>query len=58
MQQEIYDYLDKRPRLDSNYDEDIVVMGGVRRVKPGEMPVIKSPDQLSAPAPTPAPAKR
>ncbi len=58
VQQEIYDYLGTRPRLALNDDGNIVVKGGVRRPKPGEMPVIKSPDQLSAPAPTPAPAKR
>ena len=52
-QQEIYDYLGTRPRLALNGD-DIVVKGGVRRPKPGELPVVKSPAEL----PAPAPAKR
>jgi hypothetical protein len=41
--QEIYDYLDKRPRLGVNEAGDIVVIGGVRRVKPGEVPVPAKP---------------
>jgi hypothetical protein len=49
-QQEIYDYLGTRPRLSVNGAGDIVVRGGVRRVKPGELPVVKSPDELPAPA--------
>jgi len=52
--QEVYDYLGTRPRLALNDAGDIVVKGGVRRPKPGELPVIKSPDQ----SPAPAPAKR
>jgi hypothetical protein len=55
-QQEIYDYLGTRPRLGMSGDGDIVVRGGVRRVKPGEEPVVKSPAEL--PAPAPAPPKR
>jgi hypothetical protein len=53
-QQEIYDYLGTRPRLAVNGDGDFVVRGGVRRPKPGELPEIKSPAEL----PAPAPAKR
>ena len=53
-QQEIYDYLGTRPRLAVNGDGVIVVRGGVRRPKPGELPEIKSPAEL----PAPAPAKR
>jgi hypothetical protein len=49
-QQEIYDYLDTRPRLGVNEAGDIVVIGGVRRVKPGELPVVKLPDELPLPA--------
>jgi hypothetical protein len=52
-QQEIYDYLGTRPRLAVNDAGDIVERGGVRRVKSGELPVVKTPDEL----PTPAPAK-
>jgi hypothetical protein len=44
-QQEIYDYLDTRPRLGLSETGDVVVIGGVRRVKPGELPVVKLPDE-------------
>jgi hypothetical protein len=53
--QEIYDILDTRPHLAVNEDGNIVERGGVRRVKPGEMPVVKAPDELP---PAPAPTKR
>ena len=53
-QQELYDYLGTRPRLGVNDAGDIVVQGGVRRVKSGEVPVVKQPDELPPP---PAPAK-
>ena len=53
-QQEIYDYVGTRPRLAVNAAGDIVEQGGARRVKPGELPAVKSPDEL----PAPAPAKR
>jgi hypothetical protein len=46
VRQEIYDYLDTRPRLEINADGDVVVIGGVRRVKPGELPEVKSPLEL------------
>jgi hypothetical protein len=48
--QEIYDYLSTRPRLGMDADGNIVVVGGVRRVKPGELPDVRPPDQLSVPA--------
>jgi len=54
--QEIYDYLTTRPRLAVNDAGDIVEQGGVRRVKPGELPAMKAPDELP-PTPAPAPAK-
>jgi len=50
VRQEIYDYRDVRPRLRADDDGNIVVYGGVRRVKPSEMPVIKLPVESSAPA--------
>ena len=53
--QEVYDYLGTRPRLVVNDAGDIVEQGGVRRVKPGEMPLVKAPDELP---PAPAPAKK
>ena len=54
-QQEIYDYENSRPRLAVNAAGDIVVRGGVRRVKPGELPSVRPPEEV--PPPTPAPAK-
>lgn len=54
-QQEVYDYVTTRPRLDVNAAGDIVVKGGVRRVKPGEFPVVVPPDQVP---PTSAPTKQ
>ena len=50
-QQERYDYVGTRPRLAVTDAGDIVEQGGVRRVKPGEMPAVKAPDELPAPAP-------
>jgi hypothetical protein len=55
MQQEIYDYLNTRPHLGVNGDGDIVVVGGVRRVRPDEMPLVLPPNAMP---PTPAPAKQ
>jgi len=49
-QQDVYDYVDTRPRLGLNPAGDIVVIGGVRRPKPGELPVVKLPDELPPPA--------
>jgi hypothetical protein len=49
-QQETYDYLDKRPRLAVNQAGDIMVIGGVRRIKPGELPTVQSPDATPLPA--------
>ena len=54
-QQEIYDYENSRPRLAVNAAGDIVVRGGVRRVKPGELPSVRPPEEVLPP--TPAPAK-
>jgi hypothetical protein len=50
LRQEIYDYVSTRPRLGMNDAGDIVVIGGVRRVNPEEMPVVKQPDELPVPA--------
>ena len=49
-QQETYDYIDTHPRLGLNDAGDIVVVGGVRRIKPGELPDVKLPDELPLPA--------
>ena len=58
MQQEVYDYLDKRPHLAVNADGDIVEQGGVRRVNPTEVPVVRAPIELPATPPAPAPAPK
>ncbi len=60
VQQEIYDNYGSRPRLDVNDSGDIVVVGGVRRMHSGELPVIRLPTDVPAiipiaPAPTNAP---
>ena len=48
--QEIYDYVTARPRLNMSDDGNVVVVGGVRRPKENEMPMVKLPDELPAPA--------
>jgi len=48
--QEIYDYITTRPRLGLNDDGDVSVVGGVRRLNPEELPMVKSPNELLAPA--------
>jgi hypothetical protein len=48
--QETYDYVNARPRLGVNDAGDIVVVGGVHRVKPEEMPVVKPSNESPAPA--------
>jgi len=50
--QEIYDYFNTRPRLHTDDDGNITVLGGARRVKPNDMPVVKPPNEVPA-----APAK-
>ena len=47
VQQEVYDYVNTHPRLSQDSDGDIIVRGGARRVEPGEVPQIESPDQLA-----------
>ena len=46
--QEIYDYVTTRPRLNMNDDSSVTVLGGVRRLNPGELPMVKSPNELPA----------
>jgi hypothetical protein len=50
VQKEIYDYLNTRPRLGVSETGDIVVIGGVRRVKPSELPTVKAPHELPPPS--------
>jgi hypothetical protein len=47
--QEVYDYLNTRPRLGVDADGNITVIGGARRVKPEELPVVKLPGEMPAP---------
>jgi hypothetical protein len=46
LRQDVYDLRDKRPHLGTNDAGEIAVIGGVRRVQPDELPVVKSPDEL------------
>ena len=52
VRQEIYDDLNSRPRLAVNGNGEMLVVGGVRRPKPGEIPAIQAPVEV---APTSAP---
>ncbi len=49
LKQEIFDYASKRPHLDIDADGAVSVVGGVRRLAPQKMPMVKSPDQLPPP---------
>jgi hypothetical protein len=50
VRQEIFDYLNARPRLHTDDDGNITVLGGERRVKLEGMPVVKPPNEAPAPA--------
>lgn len=50
VRQEVYDYVTVRPRLAMADDGTVTVFGGVRRVQPEAMPMVKSPNELPAPA--------
>jgi hypothetical protein len=52
VRQEIYDYFNTRPRLQIDDDGNVTILGGARRVKPNDMPEVKSPNEVPA-----APAK-
>ena len=43
---EYYDNFPARPKLAVTDDGDVVVVGGARRAKPAELPMVKSPDEL------------
>jgi hypothetical protein len=47
--QENYDYLNTRPRLHIADDGNITVLGGVRRLKPDDVPVVQPPSAKPAP---------
>jgi hypothetical protein len=44
VQRETYDYVNGRPRLTVNGDGEVIVVGGVQRVKPVELPAKEIPD--------------
>lgn len=46
VRREVYDYVSTHPRLAEDDSGNISVLGGVRRLEPDEMPVVKAPDQL------------
>jgi hypothetical protein len=50
VRQEVYDYVNVRPRLRVGDDGSVAVYGGVHRVKPQDIPSVESPDELNAPA--------
>ena len=50
--EENYDYFNTRPRLNTDDNGNITVLGGARRVKPNDTPVVKPPNEVPA-----APAK-
>lgn len=45
-QTEYYDNFPSRPKLAVTGDGDVVVVGGARRAKRAELPMVKSPDEL------------
>jgi len=46
IRQEIYEYSNSRPRLTVKDNGDVAVAGGVRRVKPSELPQVKPPNEV------------
>ncbi len=44
--QEVYDYFNSLPRLSVKDNGDVAVTGGVRRVKPAELPQVVSPNEV------------
>jgi len=50
VRREIFDYVNSRPRLSVDANGDLTVIGGVRRLKPTEMPRVKMPNEVMEPA--------
>jgi hypothetical protein len=48
VRQEIYDYFNTRPRLHTDDDGNITILGGARRVKPDDTPLVKPPNEVPA----------
>ena len=46
--QNYYDNFNSRPRLTVNENGEVVEVGGTRRMKPAELPVVRSPNELPA----------
>jgi len=53
---DVYDNFNSRPRLSVNTGGEVVVLGGVRRLRPGELPPAAPPIETPAASPPP-PAK-
>ncbi|MGO8836471.1 MAG: hypothetical protein ACLQAH_05605 [Limisphaerales bacterium] len=51
VRQENYDYFNTHPRLHAGDDGDITVVGGVRRVKLDDVPMVQPPSAIPAPVP-------
>ena len=45
---DIYDYYNTRPRLKVDAAGNVTVVGGVRRVKPGQLPAVQPPSPVPA----------
>jgi hypothetical protein len=45
-----YDYIGSRPRLSMDDQGDVTVIGGVRRPKESELPMVKPPNEVGVPA--------
>jgi hypothetical protein len=54
---DVYDNFNSRPRLSVTTNGDVVVNGGVRRLKPEEVPLVKSPAE-AAPSTSVPPSKQ
>ena len=48
LDREIYDDFNTRPKLVVSNNGDVSVVGGVRRPKPGDLPIVRPPVQLPA----------
>lgn len=54
----IYDYLDKRPRLQPDADGKVLLVGGIRRITPNDVPPsMPAPPAEEVPKPLPSPGE-
>ena len=49
LHREIYDYVSSRPKMSVDTNGELIVVGGVRRLKPVEMPRVKMPNEVFEP---------